>query len=196
MSPFQRQAFSMSPFVRSPGVDLDFSWLSEYHGLPSPVTQGAFVPDLQVSEAQPEPALLPASISSSNSSVDLIPESFAFVPVKSESVDDDDGSSSDDNSSGVGKMKKPHRRRKLTSELTPAELAKMREVNRIAAQRHRSIAKLKQSEQQQRSSMVGQRNQELRLQMKTITAELNTLRSLVLSVYGPGGPRHGALSFL
>lgn len=85
------------------------------------------------------------------------------------------------------------RKRKLASDLTPEELTKTREINRLAAQRHRHIAKQKQSERQERYDAMGSRNDKLRQEIQQITTELNTLKRLVVSMYGNHGPRHTAL---
>ena len=74
------------------------------------------------------------------------------------------------------------------------ELAKTREINRLAAQRHRAIAKARRTQKMQRFRELDVRNQFLRDQVKDIAAELKTLRKLVVDMYGPGGARN--LSFL
>eukprot|EP01147_Barroeca_monosierra_P008608 gene8608-1022_t len=87
-----------------------------------------------------------------------------------------------------------YRKRKLASELSENELAKTREINRLAAQRHRAIAKARKHEQRDRFRHLETRNQQLLDEIREITAELKTLRRLVVDMYGPGGSR--ALSFL
>lgn len=106
------------------------------------------------------------------------------------------GSPSDDTElsslpSSLGSRKQ--RKRKLASDLSPEELAKTREINRLAAQRHRHIAKQKQCERQERYEAMGQRNDKLRHEIQQITTELNTLKRLVVSMYGAHGARHTAL---
>lgn len=86
-----------------------------------------------------------------------------------------------------------NRKRKLASDLSAEELAKTREVNRLAAQRHRSIAKQKQHERRERFEAMGARNDKLRHEIQHISTELSTLKRLVVSMYGSQGPRHTAL---
>lgn len=88
--------------------------------------------------------------------------------------------------------KKP-RKRKLACDLSPHELAKTREINRVAAQRHRMIAKQKKQERKDKFEAMGRRNEELRREMQGMSSELNTLKKLVLSMYGPSGARHTML---
>lgn len=86
-----------------------------------------------------------------------------------------------------------NRKRKLASDLSREELAKTREVNRLAAQRHRSISKQKQNERKEHFEAMGARNDKLRQEIQHVSTELSTLKRLVLSMYGSQGPRHTAL---
>ena len=208
--------FIFSPFQKSPAMDLDFSWLSEYQSLSSPTVVAApttFINELQETLApsaeastqvttavgtgmhrvlkagdvalESSPSPLPASISASSSG-SAVPSAHSIGS----------GSTHSDSPHESHTMSKKQRKRKLASDLAPHELSKMREVNRIAAQRHRCLAKMKQAEQEHRISIIGQRNDELRKEVQCVTAELNTLKRLVMSVYGPGGARSGYLPFL
>lgn len=85
------------------------------------------------------------------------------------------------------------RRRKLTTELSASELTRTREVNRIAAQRHRQIARERKQQQQSKFDALGVRNDLLRREIRDTSMELNTLRKLVISMYGPNGTRRGQL---
>lgn len=91
---------------------------------------------------------------------------------------------------------KKQRKRRLATDLSPSELAKMREVNRIAAQRHRSLAKKKAQEQERRANIIGSANEELRLEIDQVVSELETLKRVVMDLYGPAGLHRGALGFL
>jgi hypothetical protein len=157
-----------------PMVDLmDFTWL--YGRQPLAESPAAAVPDLSAlspSEASPTPL---------NSS----PEASSDSPSEEAS-----GASSP---MCDGSATRKQRKRKLASDLSPEELAKTREINRLAAQRHRFLAKKKQSEQQERYDAMGQRNDKLRQEIQQITTELNTLKRLVVSMYGRHGARHTAL---
>lgn len=106
------------------------------------------------------------------------------------------GASDEDLNKGVGqeagekKKRKRGRKRKLASQLTRDELLKVREINRVAAQRHRQIAKSKKVAEQRDFDTVLERNIQLKQTATDITKELETLRRLVVEMYAPGGPRH------
>ena len=91
---------------------------------------------------------------------------------------------------------KKHRKRKLVAQLAPVELQRMREVNRVAAKRHRNLSKQKLELQEKHLAAMGDANDQLRIEVKDAALQLATLKRLVLSVYGPGGPRTGQLPFL
>lgn len=96
-------------------------------------------------------------------------------------------SSSD--SSTSSQVKRPlNRKRKTLADLSPLELLKTREINRLAAQRHRMLAKQKRVEQAAKLSAIVRSNDALRAEINQMKAELNTLRKVVVSVYAqPGG---------
>lgn len=91
---------------------------------------------------------------------------------------------------------KKQRKRRLAVDLSPSELAKMREVNRVAAQRHRSLAKKKAQEQERRANIIAAANDELRAEIDMVAAELDTLKRVVMDLYGPTGPHRGALLYM
>jgi hypothetical protein len=108
--------------------------------------------------------------------------------VKREELDDD-GCDAD----RKGRRKR-NRRRKLVAQLNDDEKERTRLVNRVAAQRHRVIAKAKKREKQERFERMTRENNTLQRCMQELTGELSTLRCLVVDMYGPGGAR--ALAFL
>eukprot|EP00045_Choanoeca_perplexa_P001615 m.20915 g.20915 ORF g.20915 m.20915 type:complete len:303 (-) comp11068_c0_seq1:110-1018(-) len=81
-------------------------------------------------------------------------------------------------------------RRAKVQDLTPQMAERMREVNRIAAQRHRRIAKDKRKQLDVKLVSSARCNQALRAEHDTLCAEKTKLRSLVHTLYSPGTPRH------
>jgi len=155
-------------------VELDFSWLSDYQSLPSPTS---YVPELESIQG------LPSDASGERSPIDEVE-----VPL------DEDFAERSGSTQEVPSKKT--RKRKLVSDLSPEELARMREVNRVAAQRHRCLAKQKMSDQQQRTQAISQRNAELKRQIHDLSAELGTLKRVVLSMYTGGQPRNGPFAYM
>eukprot|EP00730_Choanoeca_flexa_P017727 TRINITY_DN856_c0_g1_i1.p1 TRINITY_DN856_c0_g1~~TRINITY_DN856_c0_g1_i1.p1 ORF type:complete len:613 (+),score=105.58 TRINITY_DN856_c0_g1_i1:166-2004(+) len=150
-------------------------------------------PDVSVAMATGRPrrqsASRPAShLSSTDGSTTVTSEAY----VKEELVDDD---GVEDASDPDHKPKRKRaRRRKLVAQLSAEEKERTRHVNRVAAQRHRVIAKAKKKEKQERFDKLMQRNEELHRTVQELRGELSTLRRLVIDMYGPGGAR--ALAFL
>jgi hypothetical protein len=103
-----------------------------------------------------------------------------FVPIKREADDSSYES-------------KPQRRRKRVTELSPEELERTREVNRIAAQRHRNMAKKTKKQQEQYLDEISARTHALQQQIKEMSVEANALRGLVARIYSAGGSRAGQL---
>lgn len=96
-----------------------------------------------------------------------------------------DDAMSDSGSSS--QAKKAQRKRKCLADLSPLELLKTREINRLAAQRHRQLAKQKKMDQSAKLNAISQHNDALRREIQMMTAELNTLRKVVVSKYSQGG---------
>eukprot|EP00730_Choanoeca_flexa_P010668 TRINITY_DN1979_c0_g1_i1.p1 TRINITY_DN1979_c0_g1~~TRINITY_DN1979_c0_g1_i1.p1 ORF type:complete len:346 (+),score=41.69 TRINITY_DN1979_c0_g1_i1:213-1250(+) len=93
------------------------------------------------------------------------------------------------NSYGYEPIPKRARRAKV-QDLAPDMARRMREVNRIAAQRHRRIAKEKRRQLDEMLVATARRNQSLKTENQSLEAEKSRLTALVRSLYQPGGPRH------
>lgn len=85
--------------------------------------------------------------------------------------------------SGDGKPVKRSRKRKLAGDLSADELLRTRETNRIAAQRHRGIAKEKESCKKRRYGLLGDRNKTLRDEVQRLQAEAAGLKCLAIHLY-------------
>lgn len=122
----------------------------------------------------------------------------------SDSEEHDDGDDDDANVSGSKRTSRSSRstkakrtrtrKRRLASDLPPDELAKMREINRNAAKRHRAMARGRSRVRQHEYEMSEKRLLQTQADMRDLKMQLTTLRRLVLEMYGPGGPR--TLAFL
>jgi hypothetical protein len=118
--------------------------------------------------------------------------------------EDDDGGDDDNGGSGSKRAARSSRstkakrtrtrKRRLASDLPPDELAKMREINRNAAKRHRAMARGRSRVRQHDYEMSEKRLLQTQADMRDLKMQLTTLRRLVLEMYGPGGPR--TLAFL
>ena len=95
----------------------------------------------------------------------------------------------------ASRMKKM-RKRRLAQDLSPEELEKTREVNRVAAQRHRQVLKAKRVERIQQAESIQKKTQAMRQQVQEMSLELKTLKRLVVEMYAPGGSRHHMLAAL
>lgn len=178
---------SLSPLLKSPLSGLAFDFFG------APGQSSAFVPDLGdvmfAELTQPPPCsvdffpapvpqgmLSPQDSGPFSLSPSLSPESW---PVEEPET-----------------AQQKRRKRKHASDLSAEELARMREVNRVAAQRHRQLAKTKQADQQRRLDAAIRTNDDLHREVLHYSNEVDTLKRLILSMYGLGGPRSGALAHL
>lgn len=84
--------------------------------------------------------------------------------------------------------KKPKRLR--VSDLPDDIAARMREVNRVAAKRHRLQARQKQQQLLKGLQKETKRYERLVLERDSVAAELLKLRTAVQQLYQPGGPRY------
>lgn len=182
-SPFQK---TFSPMLKSPAVGdaFGFSWLSDYGAIyPAPQQRAAvFVPEMH-------DAFLTHAVSSPS-----VPSASPIDPLGA--MDAPESPFVSEGSSESEATSKRARKRKLASDLSPLELAKMREVNRVAAQRHRYLAKKKAMEQRERAEVIGSQNEELRREVERMASEVQTLKRVVLEMYGPVGPMRGTLRLL
>jgi hypothetical protein len=95
-------------------------------------------------------------------------------------------------SAGDNKDERPHKKRRprpKTTELTPEQLTKMREINRLAAKRHRQQSRKRSQVVQTEVVKFTRDNQRLRDNVATLSSEITALRKAVLDLYGPNGPR-------
>lgn len=104
------------------------------------------------------------------------------------------GGASGGSASGVRPKRVRSRKRRLASDLPPEELAKMREVNRNAAKRHRAMARSRVRVQQMEFKQAEAQLTRTRAELHDLSLQRDTLQRLVLELYGPGGAR--AMAFL
>lgn len=104
-----------------------------------------------------------------------------------EQYDDEDDSHK--NLSAKGNKSSSRRPRKLARDLSPEELAKTREFNRIAAKRHRELLKERRQREKMDAAKAERRIALLHQQVEELRAEHRTLFRLVAEMYGPGGSR-------
>lgn len=192
--------FSLSPFLKSPFNGLPFDFVFGPQATPAAPLQ-PFVPDMSdliFSEFAQSSA---ASAATTTSPFPLsVPEGlispqdsgfFSRSPSESASASASECFNLDDPDTA---QQQKRRKRKHVHDLSAEELARMREVNRVAAQRHRQLAKAKQADQQRRLEAASRTNEDLHREVERCSGEVSTLKRLVFSMYGPGGPRSGALA--
>jgi hypothetical protein len=191
-------SLSLSPFFKSPlgGLPFDFVFGVAPVQAPSQAPVGLnvllpFVPDLSETMFSEFPQVAPTtSLAMAVPQGMMSPQDSGFFSGSpSESLSDTFHTEDFDTTA-----QQKRRKRKHASDLSAEELARMREINRVAAQRHRQLAKVKQADQQRRLDAATHTNDELHREVERVSSEVSTLKRLVLSMYGPGGPRSGALS--
>ncbi len=83
----------------------------------------------------------------------------------------------------VRKQRKP-RNRKLVDELSTAELDRVKEINRVAAERHRARTKRKDKHQKERYTASEIKKIALEAELKKLQIETASMRQLVIQKYG------------
>lgn len=141
-------------------------------------------------EALLPPTLTMSSLCSSDTARTIDPHVVGVSAAASASAAGGGSVDSGISSNSSADLASRRRRRRLTDQMTPEELARTREINRIAARRHRAAAKQDNARRVKHLDNLTVQNRALATRIAQLRPELRHLRNLIRDLRDKGQLRH------